>query len=136
MKYIFRQKVYELAPRVVMQKDIFGGYSYPAIEDVKTQVEDVLVCECDISEPMLKCGDVIYLHSLSEKVVVEDVVRSDDETTVCYITSRENKHHLYEFTLNNCEKVVAYGKNAKEELGEYKKQYKYKHRFFNRKSNG
>ena len=131
MKYIFRQKVYEVEPVVSMWRNIYDKYEYPKIKDKTTQVGDEFVCECEISEPLLKYGDAIYLNCLSRKVVVEEVARSEDGTVVCYVTSVKKNHPEYDDIYRDCEKVVAYGEDWKRRFAEYKKAYKYKHKFFN-----
>ena len=130
MKYVFRQKVYEVEPVVCMWRN-FAGHECPRTQDKSTQIGDEFVCECELSEPILKYGDAIYLNCISKKVVVEEVIRSDNETIVCYITCVKKKHADYEDIYKDCEKVVRYGERWKEKFAEYKRTYKYKNKFFN-----
>ena len=91
------------------------------------EIEDKIIGTYDVEIPMLEIGDKFFLDDIQEMVVIRDRMRSTDGSIVYYVEDKyidtEYSKKLYELCM---EKISFY-----KELQEYKKEYKYKHRFFN-----
>ena len=94
----------------------------------------------DIEIPTLEIGDEFFLHDIQEAIVIKSKMRSSDGSITYYaedkIIETENTKKSYE----ECNNKVEHWNYEKErfeklekEFDEYKKKYKYKNRFFNKK---
>ena len=150
IKSIFRQreveKLYEL---YYYGDDIYGFYSikkYKPDVGLSTRINkdnvisDKVIGSYDIEIPMLEIGDEFFLHDIQKVVVIKNKMRSSDGSITYYVVDEavetENTKKTYDecmekITYHNCEKEKL--KKLEKEFEDYKKEYKYKNRFFNRK---
>lgn len=147
MKSIFRQreieKLYELK---VDSSYSYGMYSYKsssrvmAVGNNEKVISDKEIGRYDIEIPMLEVGDEFFLHDIQEVVVIKSKMRSSDGSITYYVEDKiietENTKKSYE----ECNNKIEHWDYEKEkfeklekEFEEYKKKYKYEHRFFNKK---
>ena len=152
VKSIFRQreieKLYEL--------HYYGGglFGFSRIEsDVKLGttsnteniIFDKVIGTYNIEIPMLEVGDEFFLHDIHEIVKIKSKMRSSDGSITYYVEDKVVETENTKKTYAECRQKIEHYKyekekfedlekrlNAcKEELAEYKREYKYKHRFFN-----
>lgn len=151
VKSIFRQreieKLYEL-------RYLSNSWFYPRIEqDValsaignnENVISDKVIGTYDIEIPMLEIGDEFFLHDIQEVVKVKNKMRSSDGSITYYVEDKIVETENTKKTYAECRKKIEHYKYekekfedlekrldaCKEELAEYKREYKYKHRFFN-----
>ena len=93
----------------------------------KRVLSDKVIGTYDIEIPMLEKGEEFFLHNIDKVVKIKNRMRSTDGSITYYVEDEfvetENSKKSYEFCAN---KIAQY-----EEFMDYKKEYKYKHRFFN-----
>ena len=147
IRSIFRQreveKLYELK---VDSSYGYGLYSYRsssrviAVGNYENVISDKEIGRYDIEIPMLEVGDEFFLHDIQEVVVIKSKMRSSDGSITYYVKDKiietENTKKSYE----ECNNKIEHWDYEKEkfeklekEFEEYKKKYKYKNRFFNKK---
>ena len=102
------------------------------VADIDTRVlSDKVIGTYDIEIPMLERGEEFFLEDIEKVVKISKRMRSSDGSITYYvedeIVETENSKKSYEFCAN---KVAQF-----EEFMKYKEEYKYKHRFFNFRSN-
>jgi hypothetical protein len=102
------------------------------IEEIDKRVlSDKVIGTYDIEIPMLEKGEEFFLEDVEKVVKIKNRMRSTDGSITYYvedeIVETENSKKSYEFCAN---KVAQF-----EEFMKYKEEYKYKHRFFNFRSN-
>ena len=147
IRSIFRQKEIEKLYRLKVDRNI-GCDVYPYIPSSRVMAEgnydnvisDKEIGRYDIEIPMLEIGDKFFLHDIQEVVVIKSKMRSSDGSITYYtedkIIETENTKKSYE-ECNNKVEHWNYEKKRFEKLekefDEYKKKYKYKNRFFNKK---
>lgn len=94
-------------------------------------ISDKMIGTYDIEIPMLEKGEEFFLEDVEKVVKIKNRMRSTDGSITYYvedeIVETENSKKSYEFCAN---KVAQFEKFMK-----YKEEYKYKHRFFNFRSN-
>lgn len=145
IRSIFRQreieKLYEL--KEIKNYDIYFDTTYHyvmAVGNYEKVISDKEIGRYDIEIPMLEIGDEFFLYDIQEVVVIKSKMRSSDGSITYYaedkIVETENTKKSYE-ECNNKLELWHYEKKEFEKLekefDEYKKKYKYKNRFFNKK---
>ncbi len=151
LKSIFRQreieKLYELRylgtswfyPRI--EQDV----ALSAIGNNENVISDKVIGTYDIEIPMLEIGDEFFLHDIQKVVKVKNKMRSSDGSITYYVEDKVVETENTKKTYTECRQKIEHYKyekekfedlekrlNAcKEELEEHKREYKYKHRFFN-----
>ena len=151
VKSIFRQreieKLYELRylgnswfyPRI--EQDV----ALSAISNNENIISDKVIGTYDIEIPMLEVGDEFFLHDIQEVVKVKSKMRSSDGSITYYVEDKVVETENTKKTYAECRQKIEHYKyekekfedlekrldTCKEELAEYKRKYKYKHRFFN-----
>ena len=147
IRSIFRQKEIEKLYRLKVDRNI-GCDVYPYIPSSRVMAEgnydnvisDKEIGRYDIEIPTLEIGDEFFLHDIQEAIVIKSKMRSSDGSITYYaedkIIETENTKKSYEECTNKVEHWD-YEKEKFEKLekefDEYKKKYKYKNRFFNKK---
>lgn len=152
VKSIFRQreieKLYELY--------YYGGWyslnrfkreesvGLSTISNTKQIISDKVIGTYDIEIPMLEIGDEFFLHDINEVVKVKNKMRSSDGSITYYVEDKVVETENTRKTYAECRKKIEHWNHEQskfddlkqriEELEEYKKEYKYKHRFFNKKA--
>lgn len=146
IKSIFRQREIEKLYRLEIVESTSLGYFYNSTSAVQSRgneervISDKEIGRYDIEIPMLEVGDEFFLHDIQEVVVIKSKMRSSDGSVTYYVKDKivetENTKKSYE----ECTKKVehwGYEKERFEELEkkfkDYKREYKYKNRFFNKK---
>lgn len=151
VKSIFRQreieKLYEL-------RYLGSQWLYPrtddyvelsAISNNENVISDKAIGTYDIEIPMLEVGDKFFLHDIQEVVKIKSKMRSSDGSITYYVEDKVIETENTKKTYAECRQKIEHYKlekekfedlkkrldACKEELAEYKREYKYKHRFFN-----
>lgn len=150
VKSIFRQreieKLYELKyyghfnPFLYKNKDV--GLSTVGNKD--KILSDKVIGTYDIDIPMLEVGDEFFLHDIQEVVKVKSKMRSSDGSITYYIEDKVIETENTKKTYAECREKIEHWKHEEEQFNElrtklkefddYKKKYKYRHRFFNIKN--
>lgn len=110
------------------------------IGNEKHVISDKEIARYDIEIPMLNVGDEFFLHDIQKVIRIKSKMRSSDGSITYYaedqIVETENTKKSYD----ECtEKIEHYGyekekyEKLEKEFEEYKKEYRYKNRFFNKK---
>ena len=94
---------------------------------------------CDIEIPMLEIGEEFFLSDITKTVRIKSRMRSSDGSITYYVEDEfvetENTKSSYEkcmeFVSNYSNRVESEITALRTDFEEYKKKYKYKHRFFN-----
>lgn len=143
MKSVFRrrevEKMYELVEDVVRK--------YVGFDEIMTQrhvsllvdknsalLSDNIIGEYDVELPLLKPGDKFYLENIDEVVIIKDVVRGSNNSTLYILEDK-----LVETNRTKSSKAEAEEKirqfdelnNELIELRKYKRDHPYQKRFFN-----
>ena len=146
VKSIFRQREIEKLYRLEIVESALLGYFYNSTSAVQARgneervISDKEIGRYDIEIPMLEVGDEFFLHDIQEVVVIKSKMRSSDGSVTYYVKDKivetENTKKSYE----ECTKKVEHWDYEKErfeklekKFEDYKREYKYKNRFFNRK---
>lgn len=145
IRSIFRQreieKLYELQEfkRYDFYSDI-TSHRVVALGNYENVISDKEIGRYDIEIPMLEIGDKFFLHDIQEVVVIKSKMRSSDGSITYYtedkIIETEKTKKSYEECTNKVEQWDYEKKKfekLEKEFDEYKKKYKYKNRFFNKK---
>jgi hypothetical protein len=147
VKSIFRQREVEKLYRLKLSEYYSSGYITYSSRSVafegneKRILSDKEIGRYDIEIPMLEVGDEFFLHDIQEVVVIKSKMRSSDGSVTYYVEDKiietENTKESYE----ECNKIVGEYDNQekeilklKEKFEDYKREYKYKNRFFNKKT--
>ena len=145
IRSIFRQreieKLYEL--KEFKRYDIYSDITsrcVVAMGNYDEVISDREIGRYDIEIPMLEIGDKFFLHDIQEVVVIKSKMRSSDGSITYYtedkIIETEKTKKSYEECTNKVEQWDYEKKKfekLEKEFDEYKKKYKYKNRFFNKK---
>ena len=131
VKSVFRQREvegkYERVEVFREHGDYFSYYYKLSASD--NIISDKIIGEYDIEIPLLEPGETFYLHDIKECIVIDKRMRGSDGSITYFtkdkIVETENTKKSYE----KC--MIAECKRIKEEFDDYKREYKYKHRFFN-----
>lgn len=152
VKSIFRQrkieKLYELYYYGGRYLDLFHSESDVSLEtkgNTDNVISDKVIGTYDIEIPMLEVGDEFFLHDIQEVVKVKSKMRSSDGSITYYAEDKVVETENTKKTYAECRQKIEHYKyekekfedlekrlnTCKEELEKYKREYKYKHRFFN-----
>lgn len=147
VKSIFRQREIEKLYKLeVSENTQYGMYMFHTIRSIVTigneenVISDKEIGRYDIEIPMLEIGDEFFLHDIQEIIVIKNKMRSSDGSVTYYaedkVVETANSKKSYE----ECKEEVKHWGYEKErferlekEFEDYKREYKYKNRFFNRK---
>lgn len=104
-------------------------------------ISDKVIGSYDIEIPMLEIGDEFFLHDIQEIVIIKNRMRSSDGSITYYVEDKVVETENTKKTYDECVDKITYHKCEKEKLEklekefeDYKKEYKYKNRFFNKKA--
>lgn len=131
VKSIFRQREVEGEYKRVEVFQVYGDnfnyyYNLSASDNV---ISDNIIGEYDIAIPLLEPGETFYLHDIKECVVRDRRMRGSDGSITYFVKDKiietENTKKSYEKCINR------EFEELKEKFEDYKREYKYKHRFFN-----
>ena len=152
VKSIFRQreieKLYEL---YYYGGGYFGLFHSENDVSLRTKsntdnvISDKVIGTYNIEIPMLEVGDEFFLHDIQEVVKIKSKMRSSDGSITYYAEDKVVETENTKKTYAECRQKIEHYKYekekfedlenrldaCKEELAEYKREYKYKHRFFN-----
>ena len=150
VKSIFRQreieKIYELSycgDWLSFHKE--NDVNLVAVGNTDNIISDKIIGTYDIEIPMLETGDEFFLHDIQEVIKVKNKMRSSDGYVIYYVEDKVVETENTKKTYAECRQKIEHYKyekekfedlekrldDCKEELAEYKREYKYKHRFFN-----
>ena len=148
VKSIFRQKEYEKI--WVLRAVNCHYYTEHKIEYERNvlldePLSDLIVGEYDIEIPLLEVGDKFFLCDIEKEVKIESRMRSSDGSITYYVEDKLVETENTKLSKEKCEKELEdmdYYKNnffglekafneLKEKFDDYKKEYKYKNKFFN-----
>lgn len=147
IKSIFRQKEIEILYELHYYSHRYGFYFGDNNVGLSTKcnsdnvISDKVIGSYDIEIPMLEIGDEFFLHDIQEVVTIKNRMRSSDGSITYYVSDKlvetENTNKSYE----ECNNKIAHWNYEKDrfeklekEFEDYKKEYKYKNRFFNKKA--
>lgn len=142
MKSVFRQRKVEKIYTVVRKGSYYGSAGTLEIsvctKDVNV-ISDDEIDSCDIEIPMLEIGEEFFLSDITKTVRIKSRMRSSDGSITYYVEDEfvetENTKSSYEkcmeFVSNYSNRVESEITALRTDFEEYKKKYKYKHRFFN-----
>lgn len=125
-----------------------SGYSHlPKINEIRiftnneNVIEEKVIGEYDIDSPPLDTGDEFYLCDIGKIVKIKKRVRNSDNSFTYYIEDELVETENTKMSKEKCDKefdkycsAVDEFDALKEEFDTYKRKYKYKHRFFNFRS--
>ena len=153
VKSIFRQreleKLYELkycgTYYIFIHRE--PNVNLVSVSNTENVISDKVIGTYDIEIPMLEVGDEFFLHDIQEVVKVKSKMRSSDGSITYYVEDKVVETENTKKTYAECRQKIEHYKYekekfedlekrldaCKEEFAEYKREYKYKHRFFNRK---
>lgn len=104
------------------------------------EISDEEIGRYDIEIPLLEVGDEFFLHDIQKVVVIKSRLRSSDGSITYYVedvtVETENTQKSKEIADKKVEKwnhEEEEIQKLKKEFEDYKREYKYKNRFFNRK---
>ena len=119
VKSIFRQR--KVAGKYVT--DLFGGTYLKETDEV---ISDEIIGEYDINIPLLEKNEEFFLSDIVQIVVIKKRLRSSDGSITYYvedeIVEAEDQKKKFEDDMYN---------KLRREFRDYKREYKYKNRFFN-----
>lgn len=136
VKSIFRQR--EVENLYCLKKIPHYIYSYN--DDVYIDkydgeiISDKIIGEYDVDMPLLEEKDKFYLSDINQTVVIQERMRGSDGSVVYFLDDKYVDTENSKATLEECNQKIADAYSKKEEFEKYKKEYKYKHRFFNFKT--
>lgn len=151
VKSIFRQreieKLYELRYLGTswFYSRIEQDVALSAVSNNENVISDKVIGTYDIEIPMLEVGDEFFLHDIQKVVKIKSKMRSSDGSITYYVEDKVVETENTKKTYTECRQKIEHYKyekekfedlkkrlvTCKEELAEYKREYKYKHRFFN-----
>lgn len=128
VKSIFRQR--EIEKKYMLTQRLAYWREYDMIVETRIgdgEIEDKIIGVYNVEIPMLEIGDKFFLDDIQEVVEIRDRMRSTDGSIVYYVKDKYIETEYSKKSYELCMEKIAFHK----ELQEYKKEYKYKHRFFN-----
>lgn len=125
-----------------------SGYSHlPKINEIRiftnneNVIEEKVIGEYDIDSPPLDIDDEFYLCDIGKIIKIKKRVRNSDNSFTYYIEDELVETENTKISKEKCDKefdkycsAVDEFDALKEEFDTYKRKYKYKHRFFNFRS--
>lgn len=133
VKSIFRQR--EVENLYCLNK--IPHYIYHHNDDVYIDkcngkiISDKIIGEYDVDMPLLEKGDKFYLSDINQTVGILERMRGSDGSVVYFLDDKYVDTENSKAALEECNQKIADVYSKKEEFEKYKKEYKYKHRFFN-----
>lgn len=130
IKSIFRQREIEgkyKRVEVFREHSDYFSYYYDLVASDNIISDDKIIGEYDIEIPLLEPGETFYLHDIKERVVIDKRMRGSDGSITYFV---KDKIIETENTKKSYDECMKYEKLTKE-FEDYKREYKYKHRFFN-----
>lgn len=139
----------DVVKSIFRQREVIGEYIngiYPSslswFQGTENVVSDNLIGEYDIEIPILEEGELFFLSDINRIVKIKSRMRSSNGAIVYYdldkivsindVETNKLGDYIYKIKYeeikNNFNKLY-------EKFNDYKKEYKYKHRFFNFKQN-
>lgn len=137
VKSVFRQREIEKIYELVYSGT---GWIYPRVDDdvaltttgnTKNIISDKVIGTYDVEIPMLEVGDEFFLHDIQEVVKIKNRMRSSDGSITYYAEDKVLETEHTKKTYADCREKIEHYKIEKEKFEEYKKKYRYQHRFFN-----
>ena len=117
----------DVVKSVFRQRKVEGEYVNAFIGKkflLKNIISDEILGKYEVEIPLLKQGEYFFLADIEKEVIIQSRVRSSDGSVVYYVRD--------EVVEKESESVPIEEYNSlKKEFEKYKKEYKYKHRFFN-----
>lgn len=151
---IFRQREIEKLYELGVKNKYEYNFIFSKVDETLVEVEneDKVISDKEIGRynidiPMLEVGDEFFLHDINELVTIKSRTRSSDGSIIYYIDDkiietdntrksyaecREKIEH-WKYEKEKYKELEEKLKNLNKEFDEYKKRYKYEHRFFNKK---
>lgn len=129
VKSVFRQRTVEkIYGMDSLRYSVYADRNKIEVSEADERVlSDKVIGTYDIEIPMLEKGEEFFLHNIDKVVKIKNRMRSTNGAITYYVEDEfvetENSKKSYEYCAN---KIAQY-----EEFMDYKKKYKYKHRFFN-----
>ena len=147
VKSVFRQReVEKLHELHYYGGDYFGFYRSDSnvklgtIANEENVISDKVIGTYDIEIPMLEIGDEFFLHDIQEVVKIKNNMRSSDGSITYYVEDKVVETENTKKSYAECREKIEHYKYEKEKFEDlekrfedYKREYKYKNRFFNRK---
>ena len=150
IKSIFRQREVEILYELHYYSEYYSVYFNDCNVGLSTKcnydnvISDKVIGSYDIEIPMLEIGDEFFLHDIQEVVTIKKRMRSSDGSITYYVGDKLVETENTKKTYDECVEKITYHKCEKEKLEkleklekefeDYKKEYKYKNRFFNKKA--
>ena len=152
MKCVFRQKTYVGEYKLEAKEKCITHYSgwetvfgWDIVKNEKAEeVSDEVIFACEIEHPQLKAGEKFFISKLNKSVTIKDKMRCDTGEIVYYIEDKVlpiNEEVKENFMKEFGDKTIQEIEGLKDEINllketekrfnKYKKEYKYKNRFFN-----
>jgi SMC interacting uncharacterized protein involved in chromosome segregation len=159
VRSVFRQrkveKLYELVVPYNDRYEIIFHAQYETIgqtANFDNVIEDVEIGRYDIEIPLLEVGDKFFLHDISKVVEIKSRMHSSDGSIIYYVKDELVETENTKKSYDECREKIENWKCSKEEFevlikhrdtleeelnnikrdfDEYKKKYKYEHKFFN-----
>lgn len=133
VKSIFRQR--EVENMYCLKK--IPHFIYPYNDDIYIDkcdgeiISDKIIREYDVDMPLLEKGDKFYLSDINQTVVIKERMRGSDGSVVYFLNDKYVDTENSKAEMEECNQKIANAYSQKKEFEKYKKEYKYKHRFFN-----
>lgn len=136
MKSVFRQreleKVYEINDYGYYKYKYSGMYDcYMNMTTNNNVISDKEIGVYDIEIPLLEVGDTFFLHDIQEVITIKSRMRSSDGSITYYAEDKLVETENTKLSKEKCLKTISNFEKFKEKFEDYKKKYKYEHRFFN-----
>ena len=85
----------------------------------------------DIEIPLLEVGDEFFLHDIQEVITIKNRMRSSDGSITYYAEDKLVDTENTKLSKEKCTQTICEFEKFQKEFEDYKKKYKYEHRFFN-----
>lgn len=148
-KSIFRRKtfeqIYDIGILNWVETDSYGFCHYATTDKLSSfskhvEISDEEIGRYDIEIPLLEVGDEFFLHDIQEIITIKSRFRSSDGSIIYYVEDVVVETENTQKSKEIADKKVESWKHEEEEIEklkkdfeDYKREYKYKNRFFNRK---
>ena len=149
VKSIFRQREVEKLYQINMverERYLSNEYEIKVAQNFYSEpLSDKVIGEYNVEIPLLEVGDNFFLHDIEQVVKIQSRMRSSDGSITYYVEDKLVETENTRLSKEKCEAEFADKIDYKnrffsmqksyEELqgkfNQYKKEYKYKNRFFN-----
>lgn len=142
VKSIFRQRKAEMLYtfELTSRGQCSEIWSVRMNSNEKKILSDNVIGECDLEIPMLNVGDEFFLDDINRIVTIKKRIRSSNGAITYYVEDELIETENTQKSKEECKRYLDERVGCKNrydrlnlEYSEYKKIYKYKHRFFNLK---